>query len=124
MENLTTYPQSVKLKEIGVKAPSNYFWHNQVVTVPSMIILLAKEYDPINLYEPEELVPAYLLSELIEILGQELMSLHHHIPLNHNQSNWVACADDYVGDGNTPIEACYNLIIKLHEEGILVFNQK
>lgn len=65
---------------------------------------------------------AFNLSELIEILGDKFYSVEFV------NAQWLARArkESYNVEtclGLDPIEAVYNLIIKVHEEGLL-FNQK
>ena len=91
------------------------------------MLISTLEHSAIDLSYNPEFYPAYLLSELIEILGdREILLLKRPVGWNctvttelmpYVSSSTGAC-------GENPIQAVYNVFIKLHKEGLLFNGNK
>lgn len=142
----TDLETSRKLKEIGVPQNSSFYWidtrkswkeyncsppqnrygepefvpfYNMDEDDPELLLTQYKE-EVKHGYNNAEPMSAYLLSELIEILGPDISDLYLRAGI------WTATTIHPVNDqkSESPIQAVANLILKLHEEGILTFNEK
>jgi hypothetical protein len=127
MTNLTSHvtdlETSRKLKEIG--CPHNgLFWHevtNSTWDGEKWRQIIDSRYGKLG--GAYFYYPCWLLSELIEILGDKFICLDWFKDPISSEKIYRAEGTLYRVSGNTPIQAVANLIIKLNEEGILQFNQ-
>lgn len=96
---VTDLEKSKRLKELGVRFPTEFYWSNFAGNS-----FLVKLTDPDNA-ESLQLIPAFLLSDLIEILGDKLQTL------DREGAGWVANIDRESMGASSAIDAVANLLV-------------
>ena len=123
-QHLTTYQQSVELKKIGVPQKSIFTHH--FCTTNGFCETFPHRESTVP-YRDVVKYSAFTLSELIEVLGEGFGGLRKR-ENDDMLGKWEThgfWGDSYhASTGEAPISSCVNLILKLHQEGILKFNEK
>ena len=127
MKSYTDLEQSKKLAEILPIESADMWWNYYSVTTDGttpMIVHLNKPWvGSFNWNNEADNIPCWSLAALLNIL--KYPSLRQSIDGNWLISNWSGTfpwtgeSSKTLGGYNNPIDACYEMIIKLHEQNIL-----
>ena len=132
----TSLEQSKKLIELGIDINTADMYYEEVCNLPKAIIgnyifhnQCMEDRDYKKLSNPV-LSPAWSLAALINIIPQELFDGEYIINITEGIDNkWIITYDHYenrnhsfyglsTGADNL-VDACYEMIIKLHEQNLL-----
>lgn len=134
-KHLTTLEQSKKLKEIGFKNDSYFYWRyfkrrGGVMEYESEGARLDTDKCEYSIGDEgySKTIPAYTLSELIEVLGEKNTIELTFYP-SGSGAGWngmtVREAAFYKKiNKKSPIDTIVDLILKLHQAGLLSFKDK
>ena len=102
----TTIEQSKKLVELGIDtSTADMFW--LVTSKPHLHIL---DNEPLSNYDRWEHYPAWSLSALLDYL-----SANFHVDIKYLDNYWELDCRVQVNYNKELVDACYEMIIKLHE---------
>ena len=109
----TDIQQSQKLIELGVDInTADMFWDTLFAKNPEAQV---NNHHLVDEYDDEHRVPAWSLTALLDILPTGKVLLHDKG--NHGYKCICNNIDSYYF--NNPVDACYDMILKLHEQKIL-----
>ena len=119
MKSFTDIPQSEKLAEIlPIKSADMFYWRG--------VVLRRGNYKAMN---TEFDIPCWSLAALLDLLPICCDDGHHCLTLinanPYGEIEWICCYEDSNGDwlhefyASNPIDACYEMIFKLKENGLL-----
>lgn len=114
----TTIEQSKKLVELGIDINTADIWWNcrGAICAPLMYC----EY-PTCEKRTEKDIPAWSIAALLSVLpkGTDIVKEEADTE-NERYMCTVGAKDDIISTfGNNPVDACYEMIIKLHDQGLL-----
>ena len=127
----TSIEQSKKLLELGVDVNTADMYYEEVCNLPKAIVgnyilhnQCMEDKDYKKLSNPV-LSPAWSLAALLDVLPKNLDIGRPVLATNYKGYYWVSYFDEYMKEKftskiyNNPIDACYELILKLYELKIL-----
>lgn len=127
----TSIEQSKKLLELGIDINTADMYYEEVCNLSKAIIgnyilhnQCMEDKDYKKLSNPV-LSPAWSLSALLDVLPKNLDIGRPVLATNYKGYYWVSYFDEYMKEKftskiyNNPIDACYELILKLYELKIL-----
>lgn len=127
----TSIEQSKKLLELGVDVNTADMYYEEVCNLPKAIVgnyilhnQCMEDKDYKKLSNPV-LSPAWSLTALLDVLPKNLDIGRPVLATNYRGYYWVSYFDEYMKEKftskiyNNPIDACYEMIIKLNELKIL-----
>ena len=127
----TSIEQSKKLLELGVDVNTADMYWEEVCNLPKAIVgnyilhnQCMEDKDYKKLSNPV-LSPAWSLSALLDVLPKNLDIGRPVLATNYKGYYWVSYFDEYMKEKftskiyNNPVDACYEMIIKLNELKIL-----
>ena len=111
----TSIEQSQKLLELGIDVnTADMFW--LITGKPRLHVLVEDEK-----YSRWDCMPAWSLSAFLDVLPKNLDIGRPVLATNYKGYYWVSYFDEYMKEKftskiyNNPIDACYELILKLYE---------
>ena len=127
----TSIEQSKKLIELGVDVNTADMYYEEVCNLSKAIIgnyilhnQCMEDKDYKKLSNPV-LSPAWSLTALLDVLPKNLDIGRPVLATNYKGYYWVSYFDEYMKEKftskiyNNPIDACYELILKLYEQNLL-----
>ena len=127
----TSIEQSKKLLELGIDINTADMYYEEVCNLPKAIVgdyilhnQCMEDKDYKKLSNPV-LSPAWSLAALLGVLPKNLDIGRPVLATNYKGYYWVSYFDEYMKEKftskiyNNPVDACYEMIIKLNELKIL-----
>jgi len=111
MKSYTDLEQSKKLAEILPADSADMYWRNGV---SDKYIQCFTPYIGIDHIDYDYDVPCWSLAALLEYL---LVNFHQY-PIN-NDGHWELYDKIGIATNNDLVDACYEMILKLHEQGLI-----
>jgi hypothetical protein len=127
MKPYTDLEQSKKLAEILPVESADMWWSkNFIYYNPTASIGIGTEYNDVYAYRfGEDDIPCWSLAALLDVLPQQCHPIKNLI-LGKPKDKWCVLYWDATGMedgeqtlGDNPVDACYEMILKLHELKIL-----
>lgn len=123
MKSYTDIEQSKKLTEILPIDSADMWWSkNFIYYNPTAAIGISAEYSNVYTYKfGEDDIPCWSLAALLSVFSLPRLMLDEQ---EDGERGWLVShyTDDYRYDSyyrDEPIDACYDLILKLHEQKLL-----
>ena len=130
MKSYTDLEQSKKLAEIlPIESADMCFNIWQRTNMPPLMTPYCKFQEFFNMETPDFLIPCWSLSALLNVLPISIDDGRHCLSLINSNPNgdieWLCCYEDDNGNALTEcyadnqVDACVEMIIKLHEQKLL-----
>lgn len=122
IKSYTDLEQSKKLEEILPIETADMIW---VLANPDLPMIKAIAYKDSEKSKYYEILPAWSLAALFSIALLEELEDNHFLTLQKEKDEYCCCYEDINGNSFThtfadnPIDACYEMIIKLNELNLL-----
>ena len=123
MKAYTDLEQNQKLVEILPHESADMYYHNRI-DIPDNFPLPIEWKRGLPLLSQE--IPCWSLAALIRALPKNLDIGRPVLATNYRGYYWIEYFDEYMKETNltskifkNPIDACYEMILKLHEQNLL-----
>ena len=123
IKSYTDIEQSKKLAKI-LPLESADMWHHGFFNPSRMCKIEYNPPAPYHSVTPQWDCPCWSLPALLDILPEELED-NHFLTLQKEKNEYCCCYEDINGNSfthvfaNNPIDACVEMIVKLHELNLL-----